>query len=432
MKYPLLIASALALTTTAIAQNNGSNSPYSRYGFGLLNDRQSATSTAMSGTGYGWRGGTEVNFKNPASFSAIDSLSFIFDVGLSLQNANIKQGNQSVNARNTSIDYITVGFRGARHLGFSLGMIPYSTIGYSMNDKRTWTASTGDVTETNVHNGSGGLQQVYLGVGWEPFRGFSFGVNGGYLWGDMEHNIVASFSDATINTRRRAYDSHVKTYTVNFGLQYEQRINKKNSIILGLTYGFGHKTQGYANYYDQQLQNKVYVGDTLSLRNGFELPHTYGVGFTWNYNNRLRVAADYTLQEWSKVQYPTLSTSTSGYTYTAKTGQFTDLSKYSLGAEYIVNPDGYRWYNRIRYRLGAAYTTPYTKVNGSDGPRNYQVSAGVGIPIVNSHSNRCILNLAAGFEHVAPQISGSLKENYMRFSIGVTFNENWFNKWKAQ
>ena len=77
MKYPLLIASALALTTTAMAQNNGSNSPYSRYGFGLLNDRHSAASTALSGTGYGWRGGTEVNFKNPASFSAIDSLSFI-------------------------------------------------------------------------------------------------------------------------------------------------------------------------------------------------------------------------------------------------------------------------------------------------------------------------------------------------------------------
>ena len=83
-----------------------------------------------------------------------------------------------------------------------------------MNDKRTWTASTGDVTETEAHNGNGGLQQVYLGVGWEPFRGFSFGVNGGYLWGDMEHNIVASYSDPTINTRRRTYDAHVKTYTV--------------------------------------------------------------------------------------------------------------------------------------------------------------------------------------------------------------------------
>lgn len=432
MKYPLLIASVFALTTTATAQNNGSNSPYSRYGFGLLNDRISAASTAMAGTGYAWRGGSEVNFKNPASYSAIDSLSFIFDAGLSLQNANIKQGGQSINARNTSIDYITVGFRGARHLGFSLGMMPFSTIGYSMNDKRKWTSATGDVVETDKHNGTGGLHQVYLGVGWKPFRGFSLGVNAGYLWGDMTHTTLASFSDASISTRRRQYDSHVKTYMVNLGVQYEHQINKKNSVILGLTYNFGHKAKGYADYYDQQLQNNVYTGDTVSLHNGFELPHTFGVGLTWNYDNHLRVAADYTLQKWSKVQYPSLSKISGGYTYTADKGQFTDLSRYSVGAEYIVNPDGYRWYNRIRYRLGAAYTTPYTKVNGGNGPRDYQVNLGVGIPIINMHSNRCVLNLAAGFEHVAPQVHGALKENYMRFSIGVTFNESWFNKWKAQ
>ena len=46
-----LIAAATALPT--FAQTNGSNSPYSRYGVGLLADGGNAFNKAMAGTAYG-------------------------------------------------------------------------------------------------------------------------------------------------------------------------------------------------------------------------------------------------------------------------------------------------------------------------------------------------------------------------------------------
>ena len=116
----------LAMATLyAPAQTNGSNSPYSRFGLGSLKDQSQGFNKAMSGVALGFRDGNRINMQNPASYSAIDSLSFIFDVGLTLQNVNFKSGGNSINAHNTTLDYINAGFRLCPGLGFSFGFIPF-------------------------------------------------------------------------------------------------------------------------------------------------------------------------------------------------------------------------------------------------------------------------------------------------------------------
>ena len=77
-----LLAVALFFSALSLqAQTNGSNSPYSRYGFGLLSDRAQGFNKGMAGLAYGMQNGQELNVKNPASYAHIDSLSFLFDVG---------------------------------------------------------------------------------------------------------------------------------------------------------------------------------------------------------------------------------------------------------------------------------------------------------------------------------------------------------------
>jgi hypothetical protein len=44
----------------------------------------------MNGVGLGLRPHNPINYLNPASYSAVDSLNFIFDAGLSLQLTNFK------------------------------------------------------------------------------------------------------------------------------------------------------------------------------------------------------------------------------------------------------------------------------------------------------------------------------------------------------
>lgn len=429
-----LIALAIATSAvSAVAQTNGSNSPYSRYGFGLLNDGGQGFSRGMAGVSLGMRNEKELNVNNPASYALINAETFLFDIGATLQTGQFKANGSTATAKNTAIDYITMGFRASKNLGVSLGLVPFSTIGYKLNNSSVVNYSGSAVTQTEAYTGEGGLRTAYVGLGWAPLRNLSVGMNLGYLWGTQTHTVAVSFSDATIATQRRVYDADVRTYKLDFGLQYIQPIDKKNTVTLGLTYGLGHDIDSKASYYSQTILSNALTGaDTLTTRNAFALPHSFGVGLVWQYGKKWRVGADYTLQKWSNVRYPSLSYSGGAYIYQATTDQFSNRSKVSLGAEYVPNAEGLKRSQRIRYRLGASYTDSYTKVDGVDGPRSYQVTAGVGLPIMNMHNNRSVLNLSVGYERVAPRFAGQVAENYFRLGIGITFNENWFAKWRVE
>lgn len=427
----LLLASA---TLPLAAQTNGSNSPYSRYGFGLLGDRGNAFNKGMAGTAYGMQNGKELNTKNPASYAAIDSLTFLFDLGLSMQNGNIAQGGVKTNAKNSSVDYVTAGFRVAKNVGMSLGLVPFSTIGYNTSSKEEIQASNQVLTKTTTFSGDGGLHEAYIGVGWAPFRRFSIGMNAGYLWGDLSHTVLMNFDDSNINSTRQAYETDIRTYKAEFGLQYVQPLDKKNTLTLGLTYGLGHDIKRDAYYYNQKVvTGSSASGDTLVCRNAFQLPHTLGAGITWTHDNSLRVGVDYTFQKWADMKFPMVVENAAGaLDYVGRKDLFTDLHKVSLGMEYVKNPEGLRWRQRVRYRAGFSYQTPYTKIGGVDGPQHFLASVGVALPITNMHNSRSLINFSAQYERVKPKMAGMITENYIRFSIGLTFNERWFMKWKAE
>ena len=114
----------LALIAVMATAQSGTNSPYTRYGFGQLSDQSFGNSKAMGGIAYGLRNGFQINASNPASYSAVDSLTFLFDAGLSLQNANFKEGTIKTNAKNSTIDYIAMQFRLMENLGFAAGFLP--------------------------------------------------------------------------------------------------------------------------------------------------------------------------------------------------------------------------------------------------------------------------------------------------------------------
>lgn len=427
------MAGCLAIGSVS-AQTNGSNSPYSRYGFGLLSDRAMGFNKGMAGVSYAMRGGQLINVGNPASYSAIDSLSFIFDTGLSLQNANLDQNGRTVNAKNTSLDYISMAFRVAPKLGVSLGMMPYSTIGYSLSNTENVSLPSGIVSQTESYTGDGGLHEVYLGAGWSPFKSFSLGANVSYLWGTMTHTVLASFSDATIASRRRQYAADVRSYQFDAGVQYELQFGKKHRAVIGATYRLGHDIDSKAYYYDQKVQSgTIASGDTLVAPKAFQLPHTFGVGATWKYDNRLTVGVDYNLSKWSEVKAPYVRENADGsQSYVTRVGDYIDAHKVSIGAEYYPNPEGVRWRQHVRYRVGLSYTSPYVKINGVDGPRSFLATAGVSFPIINRYNNRSVLNVSAQYERVEPKISGMITEQYLRICLGITFNERWFMKWKVK
>lgn len=429
MKKIFTIAALAAVSSFAAAQS-GTNSPYSQYGLGEQTQQATGFNKGMNGLGLGYRKGDQLNTLNPASYSAMDSLTFIFDAGISGQLTNFEENGKRINAKNANFEYVAAGFRAFKHLGVSFGIMPYTNVGYSYSNSH----KVGDADATtyyNTYKGTGGVHQIYLGMGWEIFKGFSLGVSGAYLWGDYERQIVNSYSDSYTNTLSKYYTASITDYKVDFGAQIAIPFSKKSNLTIGLTYGLGHKMAADPECKVISTNSQTLVSDTASyvIKDGFEMPNVMSGGFMLNLAEKLRIGADYQLQKWGDVGFPVYTNTNSGPSYQVSNDYFKDRHKVTIGGEYCKNPTSNKFFQRIRFRAGASYATPYFKINGKDGPKEISVSAGFGIPIMNGWNNRSVLNISG--QWVRLDASNLLRENTFRINIGLTFNERWFMKWKV-
>ncbi|PIN27695.1 hypothetical protein [Prevotella intermedia] len=435
MKKILTAALCVALSITAMAQS-GTNSPYSQFGLGTLSPQSSSFNRSMNGLAYGFHEHNQINFQNPASYSALDSLSFIFDAGLSLQMTNFDENGHKKNANNGNIEYINAAFRAFKHVGVSFGLMPYTNVGYSYTSRSNVNPkpnpSLPEPTYSNTFNGTGGIRQAYFGLGWEPFKGLAIGANIAYLWGNLERTVVNSYSDSYINTLSKTYTYEVKSYKADFGLQYTQKLSKKNAITLGLTYSLGHKLNSDAvcNIISKNSQTAVNDTTSYAIKDALSLPHVFGVGLMWNHNNQLKLGVDYQLQKWADIKMPQFNVVNDKASYTLVSGQLKDMQKLTLGGEYCKGERYRNFFSQLHYRAGVSYSTPYIMINKQDGPKEISASLGLGIPIVNNYNHRSLLNV--GVEWVNRSATGLIKENMFRINVGLTFNERWFAKFKVR
>lgn len=430
----LLITVCMAVTSMAVLAQSGTNSPYSQYGLGVLGEQSGGFNRGMNGLGIGFHEHNQINTSNPASYASIDSLSFIFDAGIAGQITNFSENGVKLNANNANFEYVTAGFRLAKHLGVSFGVLPFSNIGYSYsNTGKLNNSETGSsTTYENVYYGTGGLHQVYLGFGWMPFKGLAIGVNGSYLWGNYTRSVINSYSDSYVNTLSKYYTADVNSYKLDFGLQYTLKLSKKDNLTIGLTYGLGHKLGADPECKVISTNAQTGVADTALFvaKDGLELPTTYGVGLMWNRSNCWKIGADYVLQKWSSVVSPEYLTVNGKTDYVVSKNLYSDRHKITVGGEFCPQENSRNFFKRVHYRLGASYATNYLKISGQDGPKEYGVSAGFGIPIMNGYNNRSLLNISA--QWVRQDSKKFITENSFRINIGLTFNERWFAKWKME
>lgn len=415
-RFKSLFILFLTLLALPVSAENGLNSPYTRFGFGQLSSMETGTSKSMGGTGIGVLNSNQINMLNPASYAAVDTLTFLLDVGMSVGNTNFSEGTPgnrvSKNSGSATFDYLAMQFRLVPHLGMTIGLTPFSNIGYDFS--QTITKDYDDesqITATNRYYGTGGLRQATVGLGYMPFKGLAIGANVSYVYGEIYHYVYNQYSDGSITPRTKQYRSDVSTFNAEFGIQYQATINK-SKFTLGATYQPGHSTD-----------NKGYVIETISANDTIEhhslsMPSTYGAGISYTYDNRLTIAADYSLQRYGDIEF-----------FGAKGA---DRHRASVGMEYIPDHMTRHLFRRARYRAGLHYATAHYTIDGKQGPTEYGATIGMGLPIMNRWNGKSLVNISGQAIHVRPNAPGMITENQLRLNIGLSFNETWFNKWKVQ
>lgn len=420
MKRIRIIVSLMALLTATIAlrADNGMNSPYTRYGFGQLGTMEVGVNKGMGGTGIGLQNNSQINLLNPASYAAVDTLTFLLDVGMSLHNTNFAEGGVKMNARNTTFDYLAMQFRLMPKLGMTISMTPFSNIGYNFSNTQTIRDDEdGQVTTTNRYYGDGGLRQVTMGLGWSPLKGLSVGTNLSYLYGEIYHYVYNQYNEAAISTRTKQYKADVTSYMANFGMQY-QTIFGKNKVTVGATYQLGHSINDEAYIIDLVSTGSVVTSSDTLTTTPLSIPSGFGFGVSYTFDDRLTLAADYSTQSYSTAKFFGM--------------QGANYHRASVGFEYIPERITRKLFRRARYRAGIHYATAHYTVDGRPGPTEYGASIGIGLPIMNGWNAKSIINISGQAVHVRPGAPGMITENYLRLNIGLSFNESWFDKWKVQ
>lgn len=402
MKRFFLGSILLGFGTLSIVAQSGTKSPYSQYGLGILSDQSQGFNRGMSGLFQGFRSGNQVNMQNPASYSAVDSLSMIFDVGVSGQITNFKEGGAKVNAKTANFEYVTALFRIFPKFGASIGLVPYTNVGYSYST--TQQIGSSSTTSTMQFSGEGGLRQAYLGLGYEFFKGFSLGANISYFWGSYKKDITVLSSDDAVKTLSKTYDADVSSYKLDLGVQYRHSLTKTDELTFGATFGLGHKLGSDPSLTVMTLdgQTGVMSASVDTVHNGLSIPMTIGAGIAYSRNKSLIFGVDYQLMRWGAESFPVVNENTNNYELV--NNYYKDRHKVTVGAEWLPNRMSRRFLNRVQYRVGASYATPYYNINGQDGPKELTVSAGFGIPLVNSWNNRSVLNISFQWANLSAKI----------------------------
>ncbi len=403
----------LIASVMMIAQNN-TNSPYTRYGYGQLEDDCFSRSQAMGGTSIGLRTKNSINSTNPASYSSIDSTSFIFEMGVSGLLSNFRSGGAQNTSFTGNLDYIALQSPVTKWMGLSAGLIPYSYVGY--NYKYTDSIQVPFEDEYNVYDktyyGKGGISQVYLGLSFDIADHLALGVNGYYMFGNINHYKAVSYNQSELTTTNTVMLSnlYIRSFNARFGLQYHEMIGDKHKFNIGVIYEFRSGMNG-------RFEQTTTGTDTLKMNSSelFEMPSLYGGGVTYTYDDRFMIGVDFMYQEYSKALYYD------------KRDTLANRMKMSVGAEYTHDPRGRRYVDRMSWRLGAKYNNSYAKVNGKQAG-DFSITCGLGLPL---RTSKTIINV--NFEYGnAGGLMATLKENYFKFGLNFSLNETWFVKAKVR
>lgn len=412
-----------SLGAESYAQNINNRSPYSRYGYGTLEGGYSAGSRAMGGLSVGLRDGMISNPSNPASYTAVDSMTFIFDLGLTAKYSELKEGADRDGRYLGGLDYFNILYRLNRRMAMSAGISPLSSVGYSFG--RSVPVSGEATTETYVrsYSGSGSYNNLYLGVAGQLWQGLHLGVNGAFVFGHTtQTRLVTQPNPGALNSTHQE-NLHLRAFRLTLGAQYELKLDTTGgrTLVIGATvtpkYRYNSERTIMRQDFSSQGASETIQNDTIT--NGdYTSPMLLGFGLTYRLANHFMVGADLRYNLWSKANFTDLE------------AQFQDQYRLALGGEWTPNYRARSPWKRATYRAGLSFGNSYlavpTGTNGAfSGHREYGASLGFALPLVD---RRSAFNLSVDYKYLQPQQSGMVKEQYVGLTVGVLFNEGWFRK----
>ncbi|RXR35519.1 hypothetical protein EQG68_01080 [Flavobacterium piscinae] len=413
----ILISFCLFFSVLTLAQE-GTASPYSFYGIGDVKFKGAVENRSMGGVSV-FSDSIHVNLQNPASFSHLKYTTFT--IGANNNNVNLKTDSQSEKATRTTIDYLVVAMPVAKKFGASLGLLPFSSVGYKIENINE------DTTQQSArYFGDGGVNRFFGSLAYSFNDNFSFGVDINYNFGNISTNSVEFIPEIQLGTRE-LNTSKINGFNYNFGVMYNKKVTEKLTLFGSLAYS----PQSNLDVENSRNITTVFVTSTFNAfpqedgitqvsTSKLKLPSKFVFGAGIGEVRKWMVGTELTFQQ----------SSSFGNRFNDITNvEYENSTKISFGGYYIPKYNSFNKYlQRVTYRAGFNYENTGLIIN-NESINNYGITFGLGLPLGGSFSN---INVGFEYGKRGTTNAGLVEENYTNVFISLSLNDKWFVKRKYE
>ena len=409
----IYVVIALFLTSFVYAQK-GTNSPYSYYGLGVKRFDGNTENALMGGVD-AYVDSTRVDVRNPASLGKLARTTFALATSYDFR--SMKTSTSSYSERTFLLDYLNLSFPIYKHLGASIGLQPYTSVGYRV--------ITNEVVAGQSHyyalEGSGGVNRAYLAVGYQPIKGLRLGVSGHFNFGKATLENLYS-SPVLLYVTREESQSLYRGGSLSLGAQYEYPLSKEFTLFAGVQYIPKASLRSINTRTLTSLQptgGNFVIKDSRTMdlgdmaRTFLTLPSELSLSAGVGKESQWFIGASTSFVARSQYANPFVTSSFVSY----KDGYRIGVGGYSLP----YNSAYTKYWKRVTYRAGFYYENTGISLRGKV-VNDFGITFGASLPIQG------FSNITVGGVWGSKGEKSFLKENYFMLKVALTLNDKWFQK----
>jgi hypothetical protein len=426
--FYLVVVVQFMVTGRGATAQTITQSPYSRFGLGELQKDELTQNLALGGAAQAIQAPSYINIANPAALSHLKVTAFQASAKgvYSLQETNtVKQ-----NARTASFSSLALAFPISKKWWTSaIGIKPYSSIGYNIYDYQSDSLSGGI---SYSFKGDGGLNKVFWANGFTPFKNFNIGVSANYLFGVINKERKLAFPESSTYFNTIANESlNLNGLDYKVGAQYKIDLKKDYALVLGASASSSSTLSGTQTIFIRtyKVENGVdKLKDTVWYQSGKKgqviLPAGFAAGIALSKSDKWIWSAEYKAEDWST------------YRSFGQTDTLSASSTVAFGTQYIPAPGSNSRVKETAYRAGFRHTNSFLNLQNTRLTET-AVTLGAGIPTRRSYAMigdkkriYSTLNIALEFGQRGALTNNLIRERFIMVNVGITINDNWFDKSK--
>lgn len=438
-KYSICLFFLLLAMLGAIPMRaqNGFNMPYSMYSLGESSMPMDMPFSGSMGGLYATSAGYNfINPFNPASTAAIETESFVFDLGFSLQMRRLKDEHDQLRDMDGVISYLALGFPLTRWWKTSIGLLPVGDVSYQITDQLKDPLTY--ISMKTIYEGMGGINRVFWNHGFNITPRLSAGFGVSFVYGDITRAITYDFdgNDTTyyMNSRRQRTTT-LRRLMVDLGAQYSQPLGDNYRIDLGVTCQLPMRwnvTDDALAYTFVKSTSEILLDTIFPLRgesseytSTIDVPLKLTFGIALERNSLWRVGLDITYSQWSGFKYREgIADPLFGSDFMRYEANY----RLALGGGWLGNPQSSTYWGRIGITGGLFYDRGKVclELSGSNCMVNeYGGGLGFTLPM---RKGRSILRLDLTYSRMG-EVS-LLQRDCLSIGLSLSTSDRWFVKRK--